>query len=215
MNRSGKDKDPDELDELALALVRRLWRDTNVLALDAACGLGGQAVRLAKAGAQVVAFDSADLSAEVQARAVEARVADRITFYQGDLRRGGDILRDRRFHVICCQRAIHYLRWSDAVTVVRNFTQLLHPGGKLFLSACGLYSELRDGYPWLEARETRYAPLSESMRAKHGIQGDICLYTEDDLAELFREGGLSKETIFRSRFGNVKGVAVKEFGRQP
>lgn len=200
----------DDLDEMALDLVRRLWKEQDVWALDAACGRGGQAVRLAGAGARVVAFDSADLSAEVRAAAFARRGEERVTFCRGDLRELDGAFPGRNFDIICCQRAIHYLRWSEAVAVVRHFRRLLHPGGQLFLSASGLYSELRDGYPWLEPRETRYAALGDVIREKHGISGDVCLYSEKDLAELFLLAGLKAETIFTSPFGNVKGVAVKK-----
>ena len=120
-------------------------------------------------------------------------------------------LKGYSFHLICCQRAIHYLPWAEAVEVVRQFASLLLPGGKVFLSASGLHSELGNGYAHGSVPvEDRYAPLAQAMADKHGIAGDVCLYDADDLARLLTMAGLTVETIFTSSFGNIKGIAAAD-----
>lgn len=119
----------DDLDEEAIKMVRDLiGRGLMPSALDAACGLGGQSIRLAQAGAQVIALDRADLASEVTRFAREAGVANLVSYLRSDLRDVAAHLRGYFFHLICCQRAIHYLPWTEAVEVVRQFASLL-PGG--------------------------------------------------------------------------------------
>lgn len=183
---------------------------TSCHALDVACGLGGQAIRLAEAGVQVVATDLADFSADVLERAAAADVADKVSFLVADLRFIDKPLAGHTFDIICCQRAIHYLPWQEAVLAVKSLGMLLKPEGKLFLSASGITSELGDGYAGHDlALAERYVPLADSMATKHNIQGPVCLYSLEDLAALFSAAGLSPTTLFVSEFGNVKGVAAQ------
>ena len=198
----------DDLDLMAVEEVMQLG--TPCHALDAACGLGGQAIRLAEAGARVVAADIIDFAAEVAQGAEKAGVAGRISFVKADLRSIDEVLTDRAFDLICCQRAIHYLAWHDAVSAVGRLAAILKPGGKLYLSASGIESELGVDYPGRGlALADRYAPLKEAMATKHGINGPVCLYSLHDLNELFLAAGLWPVQQFASLFGNVKGVACR------
>lgn len=198
----------DDLDLMAIEHVSRLGN--NCLAFDVACGLGGQAIRLAKAGAQVIAADIADLGVEVMARAEEAGVAAWVSYFKADLRRLDEQIADREFDIICCQRAIHYLTWHEAVPAVGRLALLLKPGGRLYLSASGIDSELGVGYSGRElALPERYVPLSEAMAKKHSIEGPVCLYSLEDLKALFLAAGLVPLDVFASPFRNVKGVASR------
>lgn len=206
----------DDLDLMAVETVRETCaQGVTPHALDAACGLGGQAVRLAQAGARVIAADIADLGGEVAVAAAEGGCSERLSFVKADLRQIDEELAGWQFDLICCQRAIHYLPWNEAVEAVRRLTSLLKPEGRLYLSASGLKSELGEGYGGREHPVScRYAPLAEAMAAKHGIAGPVCLYSMDDLAALFGAAELSTDCLFVSPFGNVKGVARWDKGKE-
>lgn len=198
----------DDLDRMALDRVADLR--TECFALDVACGLGGQAIRLAKAGAQVIAADIADLGTEVIERAKHAGVATRVSFIKTDLRYLNELIPDRAFDIICCQRAIHYLPWHEAVPAVGRLALLLKPGGRIYLSASGIDSELGSGYSGCGlALSERYRPLAENMATKHGIEGPVCLYFLEDLESLFLAVGLVPLKLYASEFCNVKGVAFR------
>ena len=135
---------------------------------------------------------------------------DTLTFLHGDIRNvvakwpGGNV------DVVYSQRMLHYLDPADATELARRLYPMLAKGGRIFVSASGMNSELRQGYagrdaPW----GARYHPLSDEMRQKHGMEGRICLYTEDDMSKLFRSSGFAAESVYSSAFGNIKAIFTK------
>lgn len=193
----------DDLDLMAIEWVRSL---SSPFAIDVACGAGGQAFRLAQAGATVVATDIADMTQIIDS--ASTGLPGRVVFVQLDMRCLDQLQVELPADVIVCQRAIHYLSFSAAIGVVAQMARLLAPGGRLYLSASGIHSELADGYVGRDAPvEARYARLALAMREKHGIRSPVCLYSEDDLSRLLIAGGFAVESIFSSAFGNIKAVA--------
>lgn len=197
----------DDLDIMAIERVRSL---TSTFAIDIACGAGGQAIRLAQEGATVVATDIVDLTDAIRAAlaGVKADMPGKVTFTKLDMRYLDQLHVEMPADVIICQRAIHYLPFSEAISVIAEMKRLLAPDGRLYLSASGIHSELGDGYTGRAAPlEDRYAELAPAVRDKHGIHGPVCLYSEENLAQLLIKGGLAPETVFSSKFGNIKAVA--------
>ncbi len=207
----------DDLDQMALGLISTLAATRVPIAIDAASGAGGQALRMAKAGAYSIAIDIADLSSEFEraksAAQAESSAPIMAQFFQLDLRSLPDLpgasMREQA-DLVVCQRAIHYLPLSEAILAVRALAACLASGGDLFLSASGIASELGNGYPHREKPlPDRFAPLEESMRQKHGIFEPVCLYSEQEIRMLLLEAGLIPQKIFSSAFGNIKAVARK------
>lgn len=208
----------DDLDQMAIELVtQRARSQISTSALDIACGAGGQAIRLAQAGAQVLALDIMDMRSVVNAAARQPGAlgdSGKVTFMQFDMRRLDLLRRDKLADVVICQRAIHYLTYSESIHVVSQIGHLLAPDGRLYLSASGIYSELGQGYPSKPGHpgchvplENRYSELALAMREKHNILGPVCLYSESDLKQLLINGGLQPESVYSSPFGNIKAVA--------
>jgi len=196
----------DDLDAAAVAHVRLLGAKLSVFrprAMDIGCGSGGMAGRLAEAGARVIAVDLSHVGVVIGHRAM--------TFIRGDMRRLNDLIHDAWYgtvSAIVCQRAIHYLPYMEAVGVVRSMAGFLEDGGKLFISASGLGSELGNGYYATGAALCeRFAPLATEMADKHGIRGRVCLYAEEDMRRLLDDAGLAIEKVYSSPFGNVKAIA--------
>lgn len=199
----------DFLDGSAIRWIRGLTSQPGgrvVRALDAACAGGGQARRMARAGAVVTAVDLHDYRAELLHAAADEGLVG-IEFVQADLRHA-DLYRELgRFDVIIAQRFIHYLPFSEAVDVVKLFRSALSPDGKLYLSASGLRSELGRNYNGASARGERFSELWEPMANKHGIHGKVCLYEEEDMMALLETSGMGVEKIYASPFGNIKAIA--------
>ena len=196
----------DDLDNMALARLRS--HSGLPRALDVASATGGQAIRMATAGAEVIALDITDYSAPFMAAAREAGVEARCAFETRDIRHFDVADKLGKFDVVVCQRMIHYLPYQQALDMVRGLGRALTKGGQLFLSASGLHSELGDDYhgaftPLAE----RYVPLAPPMVAKHNIVGNVCLYALDEISGLIEAAGMHVVTAFTSPFGNVKVVA--------
>ena len=197
----------DYLDGSAIRQIRSLvdQRGT-VRAMDAACAAGGQARRMARAGAAVTAVDlHADGAALLCAALAEGLT--QIDFVQADLRDPALYQRLGQFDLIIAQRFIHYLPFPEAVKVIRLFRDALLPGGRLYISASGLRSELGQNYHGAVNVAERFATLWPPMANKHGIHDKVCLYEEHDMRALLAAGGMHAEKLYASPFGNIKTVA--------
>lgn len=198
----------DGLDALAIARISEMLPVKDVLALDVGCGHGGQTARMAKAGAYVVAMDSFDYRNELAETLAREGVRSGVCIFQ----RAAVESRPRlgEFDIIVCQRMIHYLENQAALDALDWFRGTSVQGGRLFLSASGLDSELGNNYPARELPvERRFAHLSPEMAEKHSILKPVCLYGLDELSALVIKAGWMVEKAFLSPFGNVKLVARK------
>lgn len=204
----GADIASQRADDLDLMAIEHTRSRASTFAIDIACGAGGQAIRLANLGATVVATDIEDMTDVIRIASDNINPPGKVTFVQLDMRNLDKLHIEMQADVIVCQRAIHYLPFDEAVEVIGAMRQLLAPGGKLYLSASGINSELGDGYfGCKEFLESRYTELDAAMRDKHGIHGPVCLYSEEDMAQLLTMGGFTPDRIFSSKFGNIKAVA--------
>lgn len=204
----------DDLDSLAIEHIKtaRGQGQHEVTALDVGCGQGGQLIRMAQAGATMaMGVDAQDYHDVTKARASENDVASRVHFIQMDMRSIRKTKLDLlTWDVIVCQRAIHYMSYTDALRSVASMYSLLCKNGRLYLSASGMSSELSNGYAeGQKSVRKRFGPLSDEMRDKHGIHGNVCLYSSDDMRTLLGEAGIRIEKIWVSDFGNIKVVAAK------
>lgn len=197
----------DELDLKALTWIEaQVARGRDVAALDVGCGRGGQAARMAQAGAFVIALDKEDCGSHVAAAMRETGVQNWI-FSRYDARSAPWI---GRFDLIICQRMIHYLHYGEALALLARLRRAAWIKGRLYLSASGLDSELGEAYPGRDIPvEERFAPLVAPMADKHAIRHPVCLYRGPELVEAVARAGWTVAECFASPFGNVKIVAAK------
>lgn len=199
----------DFLDGSAVRQIKSLLGQQSIVkALDAACAAGGQALRMARAGATVTAIDLHDDGTALRQAVLAAGLAP-VCFLQADLRDADLYPHVGRFDLIMAQRFIHYLRYPEALDVVRMFHATLLPGGKLYISASGLRGALGQHYQGAASVDARFAPLWQAMADKHGIRGPVCLYEERDMRMLLEAGGMTVEKAYATPFGNIKAIAVK------
>jgi hypothetical protein len=208
----------DDLDLAAVAWVGKLIeKGIRPACADEACGAAGQTLRLLEAGADVRCFDIEDFSEDVaraMSRAEELRGPGASTVGATFTRRG---LTDERepgeldlYDVVCCQRAIHYLPRDKAALALERIVSTMARGGKLFISASGMASELSEGYEHAGVSvHRRFAPLAPAMAEKHGIRSSVCLYSEGEVVDPLLRAGLVVERTWLSPFGNVKAVGRK------
>lgn len=196
----------DDLDLACLEFVQTLLaKSSQVRAADIGCGHGSFALRMARAGATVECLDLVDQFELTKRMALAESLA--MYFHVGDIR-DADKLITQPVSAVLCQRTIHYLDYQSALVTITKLKSRIAPGGKLFISASGIYSELGNNYAHSALNVTnRYAPLSEQMAAKHKIFAPVCLYSETDMETLLAAAGFIVEHVYSSPFGNVKAVA--------
>lgn len=198
----------DDLDRMAVEYVRSIVGQRSIFALDVGCGHGGQTARMAAAGATVIAMDIHDYSAEISGSlAREGAHPGQCHFFRAGVESQPDIA---PVDIVMCQRMIHYLDYRSAGDALAWFHRISVSGGRMFLSASGMGSELGEDYP---ARDLpvgrRFAHLAPAMAEKHAILAPVCLYRPEELADLAAKSGWAVEKVFTSPFGNVKLVASK------
>ena len=197
----------DRLDAAALERASQLLASDACgrvpVAYDIGAGYGAMAMKFAAAGCTVVACDIAPMPAlRVFAQQTGSILARHIIECDArDVEWAALPAPD----VLYSQRFLHYLRFTDAVALVRS---MVRPERECFvyLSMSGLKSELGNDYPAAPLQE-RFAYLTNHMRKKHGIAQKVCLYDLSDAESLARECDLEVVDLWRSDFGNVKLIA--------
>ena len=195
----------DELDRRALSWVLSRTSSSPVI-VELGSGLGWQGFRLAMLGAWSYLYDFLPPSSRILHFCQEERLG--VYFWSGDLRRlKPEDLPGPPVDLVFSQRFIHYLRFSEAQKLMALCGSRMAPGAQVFLSASGIDSELSENYPAKEHELLdRFSMLSDVMATKHGIQEKVCLYREKDMETLMVSVGFEVVEIWRSPFGNIKGV---------
>jgi methyltransferase family protein len=193
----------DELDRRCLTYALSVREGS---ALDLGAGHGLQSLRLALADLPTTAIDIQDLASRYES--LTATVAGiRLGFVRRDLKDLSPEDVPERLNVVYSQRTLHYLRFHDAVRVLRALASKLLPTARFFISVSGINSPLGEGY---SAAKTplgaRFGELETSMGNLHGIQEPVCLYSEDDMALLASAADLKVQEIWSSDFKNIKGI---------
>jgi SAM-dependent methyltransferase len=199
----------DDLDNMAITEIQS--RTGRVRALDLACGHGGQAIRMAKAGAMTVAVDHSDLSdlwlKFTNEAGLYASSRGSVDFIHSDIIEYLNRTR-MKFDVISFQRTLHYFSHADAIHLLKLIRKVIKHERKLYISASGFLSELGEGYAACHAPiDERFDYLSKAMRDKHGIHHPVCLYRPDELKDTLIESGWRVDQVFSSPFKNVKAIA--------
>lgn len=193
----------DDLDRRALTQIMAYTRSP--VCIDLGCGLGAQGLRFALLGAETHLYDRIPASDPVIKLSQHYQLS--LRYHQKDLMelRAEDL--PENIDVVYTQRCIHYLRYPQAVGLMKTLRRCVGTHSTLFVSASGLNTEYYDGYEGKNMPlETRWGCVSEDMQHKHGVLAPLCLYTCEDLKRLMTEAGFKTDEVWSSKFGNVKGV---------
>lgn len=202
----------DELDQLAVLEVQKRQRAGQAAsALVADCGDGALALRLARAGAEVLAIDARRDGRDLLAAAQALGVGGSLRFLNWKTGCGNTTpLPGGPFDIVANHSSLSLMPYAEGVSMVRELLLNTRIGGRLYLSAYGLHSEFGDAYPdATRPIRDRFAPLPADTTARYGIPGPVCLYSERDLFLLLFEAGASVLRTFTTTHGNVKAIGVR------
>jgi 2-polyprenyl-3-methyl-5-hydroxy-6-metoxy-1,4-benzoquinol methylase len=198
----------DELDQACIqfALARK---ESETAGIDIGCGLGRVSIGMATLGVRMNLIDILPLQHHFD-EVLGKFPTMPLTFLQADVRHVKDVDLLGRYDFVLSRRFLHYVPYCDAVELITRFSQRLVQGGKVFISASGLESELGIGYIDIcEHISNRFDYLSSSMMEKHNIREKVCLYRPSELIHLFQGCGFEGHRVWLSAFGNVQGVFTK------
>jgi 2-polyprenyl-3-methyl-5-hydroxy-6-metoxy-1,4-benzoquinol methylase len=168
------------------AIIRENWGNDVSSILDVSCGIGTQALGLAKLGYQVTASDLSREEIERAKQEAEERGLE-ISFSVADMREAF-IHHRRQFDiVISCDNAVpHLLNDNDILTAFRQFYQCTLHGGGCLISVRDYENETLEGQTWKshgirEEKDVRY--LIFQVWDFHGPTYDLSLYVVEDRGE--------------------------------
>ncbi|WP_436908936.1 class I SAM-dependent methyltransferase [Halosimplex marinum] len=154
-------------------------------ALDAGCGDGYHAARLADRGADVVGVDASEAMVD---RARE-RYGDRADFRCGDLAAGFASLDDGGFDLVLCQHVLSHVPALDPVA--GEFVRLLRPGGAVVCSTHHPFHE------YLVVRDESYPDTRaiDGLDARPAVDADgrSPTYADTERYDLYWGGEVSAE----------------------
>ena len=198
----------DELDKACLDFVKTRVAETgSCQAVDIGAGSGAQSKRMAELGAVVLMIDLTDQKQAIAAfNAGLSREA--IHFIQSDVRELASGDWPNKIDCVYSQRMLSAIPYIEALKLLHTLKSRAAAGAHFFLSAGGLDSEYKEGYPDAEKPvEERWAKLAPAMGEKHNVLIPQCLYHADDLNHLLEKAGLTVLRSWTSAFRNVKAVA--------
>ncbi|MEY3784161.1 MAG: hypothetical protein RLZZ230_483 [Candidatus Parcubacteria bacterium] len=207
----GVDIASERIDDMDKKMLAYLFSQTDIeilKVLDIGCGAGGQSVRMALAGARVVALDIHDFSSNFAAARAEFSLTEsKLTFVHSDMTDTSSFWATEQYDLCSLQRVLHYLPYEEAAAVIRTLRQQVK--GQLYLTVTGLSSDIGNYYSSANQElSERFYPLTQEGSDLFGITKPLCLYTQSELEFLLEK---SDWTILESRvsaFGNIKIVCA-------
>lgn len=200
----------DELDDASLQFVKQtVAQKGSCCAVDIGGAMGIHSRRMAKAGANVTLIDLVDQTKGLIADTNAELGREAIRFIQGDVRTLDPALRPDGVDAVYSQRMLSFIPYPDAVRMIEAVRPHVKEGGRFFLSAAGLNSELGQGY--VDAGRPvaqRFGPLAPAIAQKNLMTNPVCLYTVDEFTAMLEKAGLKVERAWASEFGNVKAIAA-------
>ena len=189
-------------------IIRSEWGDGISTVLDVSCGIGTQAMGLAKLGYRVHGSDLSPRSVARARREAEERNLD-IAYSVADMRQAAEH-HQREFDLLVSgDNAIpHLLTDSDILTALKSFYRCLQPKGGCLITVRDYDNEERDG-PQLQSYGMRFDRGVKyflfQTREYHGDTYDIAMYLVQD------EGKNRAETrVFRTTYYAIGTQRMRE-----
>lgn len=191
----------DDLDQYLLRLVRESQEELRFL--DLGCGDGRVAQEAALLGARTTGVDICLPKMTNFQHPELSWITVTAEEYSKYL-----LLASLKFDIICCQRMLHYLPYSEAEVLLLMLSQCLTEIGSFGISVSGMSSELSERYIDFQRDPlNRFSKLSKKMQDKHQIYHPVCLYSQVEFEQLLLKTGFLIRESWVSDFGNVKIIA--------
>ena len=166
--------------------------------LDAGGGNGYESIPLAAQGHRVEQVDySSEMLADAARQAAAARVEDRVTLQQGDVREVARLFQPGQFDLVLCHNVIQYV--EDAPALLKDLAGLLRAGGLISIVSINRYSvpyrtalprgDLAQALAQLDARRVKAFIFDASFN----------VYDAEEIKEMLSSAGCAAEQDFGIR----------------
>jgi SAM-dependent methyltransferase len=180
------------------AIIGERWGERKLTILDVACGIGTQALGLARLGHTVTGLDLSRPAVERAKREAAQRTLP-IEFSTGDMRELPAIYQERFDLVIACDNAVpHLLTDSDILTAFNQMFACTRPGGGCLITVRDYDREERAGVqvkPYGVRVESGIRYLVFQVWEFHGHIYDLAMYFVED-----RGGSSCSARVLRSQY---------------
>lgn len=163
----------------------------SLCALDAGCGTGATAIRLARLGINVTLLDSSPAMLDIAKRAArEAGVTDKVVLQHGDVTQLANLFRTQSFDVILCHNVLEFC--DDPGATLRAAARALRDSSAIL----SVLVRNQAGEVFKAAIQAGDLAVAENnITAEWGQEslygGRVRLFTSDSLQEMLKESSLS------------------------
>ncbi|NDA63122.1 MAG: methyltransferase domain-containing protein [Chitinophagia bacterium] len=177
----------------------------SITVLDLACGIGATSVRLAQAGAHVIAID---LNPKTKAILEKSAQSSHIQFVQADIRQLPKFVHEQKFDYILFQRALDCMPGSDGIQMLRHIEKMLKRRGRLYLTVSSPEADYAIGYDGTsKSLKERFDKLSPHFQAMHHFFRPICMWHKAELASVLKRQDWKIVSHYLSKSGSNKVIA--------
>lgn len=200
----------DEQDRKILQyILSKEWKLKKALILGAGRGRIGAA--LALLGFEVVAVDIEDYSKFYRSLSETLFLEKKISFVQGDITELIKGFNTKEFSLVLAQRVLHYVPYKSAIDCVQHIERVMTSSGSLWFAISPMDSDMAQGYDCAqEPIERRFCTIEKSLQKRFNLYAPVCLYSKQEVDDLFATTHLEKQEIYITSFGNIKGHFTKE-----
>ena len=202
----GVDVSSQRADDLDKLCREHLTAKSSSRVLDLGAGAGGLSVRLAAAGAEVIAVDSYDFGRVFHQLRIKNHFQEtQLQFVCEDVTSAPAGWMPDGITDVVVQRTIHYIRYAEALRLLSFLYQAVTD--KLFISVTGMDSVVGAEYAGRAVvMKDRFFSLAPEQVQTFSISQPVCLYTKAEFITLLETSGWKVEDCWESAFGNIKAV---------
>lgn len=135
-------------------------------AVDLGCGSGIMGLRFSCLGVETILIDTLPVH-ETLLKTLSLQNILRLKFVQQDARHLSHDQLPSRVGLLFSQRFVYYLKYSEALDLLKTLKAVMSLSARLFISASGRNSELGDGYGGSDDLKQRFSEFAPETAGKH------------------------------------------------
>lgn len=188
--------------EIIQHVLNREWAFKRAMILGS--GKGRIGIVLALMGFEVVCVDIEDHAEFYISISKSFDLQGSLKFVQADISKVDVSTLSSRRNIIIAQRVFQYLQHKDTRELVQQIHKNMLDGADLFINISSTASIYAKNYPCLEKSiEARFCVPEEISKGLE-VSVPMCLYSEQELLEIFDEDFWNLVMLENNAFGNIK-----------